>query len=335
MVGMRILWLASILALAPQDPKPAVIEAGALRCEVHISRTAHLFHVVDQLSEWSEYCHRQYGRHLNAQGKALTSFDRDVLEEHVKIRKKRGWGGGLEQTFYSPLDVEGALKVGLEKKHIDAGQADMERRVLAQFAARVDKLIADHRKILDSYADRLLKEKERLADFAGRISRLFGGAKVSVPVYLIANPHDEDMGGGFNGQIVVVEIPRVADATSTLVHEIFHAFLQLRRDVIEEAAKRVDGLDFTTLNEGLAHAIAPGIFHTGKPGEDPLEKTVKRYQGEGKVLKDYYYRVHRFGLELRPLMKEALEAKDGSIDKVIPKAADLWRVLVEKERARN
>lgn len=326
---------AFLIALAlflVQDPKPLVIEAGPLTCEVHISRTAHLFHVVDQLSEWSEHCHRQYGRHFE---RGLTSFDRDVLEEHVKIRKKRGWGAGLEQTFYSPLDVEGAIKIGVEKKHIDADQGAIERKIFDLFAPRVDKLIADHRKILDSYADRLLQEKKRLTDFAERTSKLFGGAKVSVPVYLIANPHDEDMGGGFNGQIVAVEIPRVADAYPTLIHEIFHAFLHLRRDKIEEAAKRVDGLDFMTLNEGLAHALAPGIFNTEKPGDDPLEKTVKRYQREGKVLKDYYYRVYRFGLELRPLMKEALDAKDGSIDKVIPKAADLWRVLVAKERSRS
>ena len=332
---MQIALLATLCAVAVQDSTPCIIEAGALKCDVYISRTAHLFHVVDQLAEWSEYCHRQYGRYFSAQGKGLSSFDRDLLEGHVKVRKQRGWGAGLEQTFYSPLDVEGAIKAGLEKGQIDAAQAEVERKVFANFAARVDKLIADHRKILDSYADRLLKEKERLADFADRISRLFGGAKVSVPVYLIANPHDEDMGGGFNGLIVAVEIPRVADAYPTLLHEIFHAFLQLRRDKIEEAAKRVDGLNFETLNEGLAHAIAPGIFNTGKPGEDPLEKTVKRHQAEGKVLKDYYYRVYRFGLELRPLMKEALESKNGSIDKVIPKAADLWRVLVEKERSRN
>ncbi|HKS17261.1 MAG TPA: hypothetical protein VJU16_08105 [Planctomycetota bacterium] len=331
---MRILVAvsAALFALTPQEPKPRILEAGALTCEIHISRTATIFHVVDQLAEWSEYCHRQYGRHF---ARGLTAFDRDLLAGHVKIRKERGWGAGLEQTFYSPLDLEGAIKVGLGKKHLDAGQAEIERKVLAHFGPRVDKLIADHRVLLESYADRLLKEKERLTDFADRISRLFGGAKVAAPVYLIANPHDVDGGGGFNGQIVVVEIPRVSDAYPMLLHEIFHAFLQLRRDRIEEAAKKVDGLDFETLNEGLAHALAPGIFHTDEPGADPLEKTVKRYQREGKVLKDYYYRVYRFGLELRPLMKEALESKNGSIDKVIPKAAELWRVLVEKERARN
>src|SRR5688572_20559641 len=322
--------LSAVLALAPQESRSVVVEAGPLTCEVHLSRTAQVFHVVDQLSEWSEHCHRQYGRHFS-----LSAFDRDLLDKHVRIRKKRGWGGVVEQTFYSPLDVEGALKAGLDKGHIDADQAEVERSILAHFAPRVDKLIADHRKLLDSYADRLLKEKNRLADFAGQVSRLFDRAKVSVPVFLIANPHDQDMGGGFNGQIVAVEIPRVADAYPMLLHEIFHAYLHLRRDRIEEAAKKVDGLDFETLNEGLAHAIAPGIFHSEKPGDDPLEKTVKRYQREGKVLKDYYYRVYRFGLELRPLLQEALESKSGSIDKVIPKAAQLWRVLVEKERARS
>ena len=325
---MNLLALAAAFLL---QAKPVVLEAGPLTCEIHISRTAHLFHVVDQLSEWSEHCHRQYGRHFQ---RGITSFDRDALDAHVKVRKQRGWGEGLEQTFYSPLDLEGAIKAGLERKHLDAAQAEIERKVLAHFGPRVDALIADNHKLLESYVERLVREKERMAGFAAQVSKLFDGAKVAVPVYLIANPHDEDMGGGFNGEIVAVEIPRVKDAYPTLLHEIFHAYLHLRRDRIKEAAKKVDGLDFETLNEGLAHAIAPGIFHAGKPGEDPLERTVKRYQAEGKVLKDYYYRVYRFGLELRPLMKEALEAKDGSIDKVIPKAAAAWTHLVRKESSR-
>src|SRR5687767_8559798 len=144
--------LALLLVAVPQEPAPRVLEAGPLTCEIHISRTAHLFHVVDQLSEWSEHCHSQYGRHFK---RGITSFDRDALDAHVKVRKQRGWGEGLEQTFYSPLDLEGAIKVGLEKKHLDAVQAEVERMVLAHFGPRVDALIADNRKLLESYADRL------------------------------------------------------------------------------------------------------------------------------------------------------------------------------------
>jgi hypothetical protein len=36
------------------------LRAGVLTLEIHASRTAHLFHVVDQISQWSEFCHHQY-----------------------------------------------------------------------------------------------------------------------------------------------------------------------------------------------------------------------------------------------------------------------------------
>src|SRR5687767_1473120 len=75
-VGMNTL-LMFLAASLLQDPKPVIVEAGPLTCEIHISRTATIFHVVDQLAEWSEYCHRQYGRHF---ARGLTAFDRDLLD---------------------------------------------------------------------------------------------------------------------------------------------------------------------------------------------------------------------------------------------------------------
>ena len=44
-------------AVAPVDSR---IHAGPLVMTVHLSRTAQVFHVVDQLSAWSEFCHSQY-----------------------------------------------------------------------------------------------------------------------------------------------------------------------------------------------------------------------------------------------------------------------------------
>ena len=122
------------------------------------------------------------------------------------------------------------------------------------------------------------------------------------------------------------------DAFPTLLHELFHAFLEKRRNLIEEAVKGVEGLDYMTLNEGLAYALSPGIFHTEKPGDDPLAADVKRFEAAGSTLKDYYYRVNRFGLELRPLLKAALDRKDGTLDEVIPKAVGAWRTLADKAK---
>ena len=318
---MNLLLLATLL----QQPQPVVLEAGPLTCEIHISRTANLFHVVDQLSGWSKFCHRQYGSHF----KDLDDRDRALLAKHAEIRKVRGWGGGLEQAFYSPLDLEAALAAGIKAGHLTEPEAAVERDVLSHFAARVDTLIADNRKLLDSYPGRLQKEQKRLAEFSERISRLVGGAKITVPVYLIANPHDQDIGGGYNGDRVTIEIPRVRDAVPSLLHELFHAFLQLKKTQLEEAVKGVEGLDYETLNEGLAYAIAPGIIHTGGPNDDPLTATVRRFASSGAGLKDYYYRVNLYGLALRPLMKEALDRRDATIESILPRAVDAWKVTRE------
>ncbi|HEY3225553.1 MAG TPA: hypothetical protein VGK61_00995, partial [Planctomycetota bacterium] len=131
-MAIRIAVLLGLLGVPAQDPKPEIVDAGALKCEIHISRTAHLFHVVDQLAEWSPFCHKQYGRHFGGKdGLGITEADRGMLARHTSVRVERGWGGGLEQTFYSPLDLEGAIKAGLDAGHLTAEQASIEREVFA------------------------------------------------------------------------------------------------------------------------------------------------------------------------------------------------------------
>ena len=54
-LASRVLSALILGSAAAQQPEPLVIDAGPLRCEVHLSRTAHLFHVVDQISAWDQY----------------------------------------------------------------------------------------------------------------------------------------------------------------------------------------------------------------------------------------------------------------------------------------
>ena len=53
------------------------VEAGPLILDVHVSRTANLFHAVDQISGWSPFCHDQY---LAAFGE-LDAALRDLLAD--------------------------------------------------------------------------------------------------------------------------------------------------------------------------------------------------------------------------------------------------------------
>src|SRR5262249_28746236 len=64
---------------------------------VAVSRNASLFHAVDQMAKWSEFCHAQYARWVPRGAEAL-------LERQRALRKKHDWGKGLEQIFLSGGD---------------------------------------------------------------------------------------------------------------------------------------------------------------------------------------------------------------------------------------
>ena len=155
---------------------------------------------------------------------------------------------------------------------------------------------------LEAFLRRMVEEREGLAAFAERVSRFFGGVRPSVPVYLIANPSEGQIGGGFNGGRLTLEVPTGRDAYPSLLHEVFHAFLEDKRPAMRKAAVRVKGLDEQTLNEGLAYALAPGMIHPQDGPRDPLRDQVAADWAAGKSMGDDYTRFNRFGLALRPLL---------------------------------
>jgi hypothetical protein len=306
------------LALAVQEPSAEWterIECGPLVLEVRASRTAHLFHVVDQLSAWSEFCHAQYGRAM-----PLDDADRAALERHKAIRGRRGWGGGLEQAFYTPAPLEEALAAGVKAEYLDDAQAATEREVFARFEARVDALLraqsADLRKSLAAL------DRESVTRMAKQLGRLFAVERVEIPVYLMASP-PPGSGGGFSGGRITIELEPGQDAAPTLVHEATHAFIERKRAALEECVKRTEGLDYQTLNEGIAYAVMPGLFSAGK--EDRLAAQVARDLARGAGLDDAYVRFNRYGLALRPAVKEALE--DGDLAALLDRAGAVWKKM--------
>lgn len=298
------------------------MECGPLVLEVRASRTAHLFHVVDQLANWSEFCHPQYRRAM-----PLDAADEKALERHASIRQKRGWGGGLEQAFYTPLPLEEALAAAVKAGNLAEGQAVVEREVFERFAPRVDALLA--KQSVDLRNSLAALDRDGLSAMAKRLSRLFRVPSLTVPLYLVASPTPGQGGGGFNGGRIVVEVGPGGDATRTLVHEVTHAFLEPRIDLLAKCAGATPGPDEQTLNEGIAYAVDPGIFSAGK--EDRLARQVASDLAAGKTLADSYTRFNRFGLALRPVVKEALE--DGDLDRLLDRAHAVWLSLAEVEAA--
>ena len=119
MMGVALATCGGALVRGGVEEPPGAVQtivAGPLTLQVSTSRTAHLFHVVDQLSAWSPFCHRQYRSYFEdtANG-GLSEADRQLLGQHADLRRLKGWGSGLEQTFYTDRDLEDALHEGIKK----------------------------------------------------------------------------------------------------------------------------------------------------------------------------------------------------------------------------
>jgi len=327
-----------------QAEEPIRLDAGALQLEIFFSRTAHLFHVVDQLAEWSEFSHRQYGRYFDQLDGGYSARDRELLAKHTAIRAVHGWGNGLEQTFYASAGLESALQLGVQQGYLTQEQANTEREILTHFAPRIDRLRERELPTLEAFAQRLRAQLSDLRRFSEKASRFVRGERVTVQAYLIANPDERRFGGGYEAGRLTLEIPRAYDAYPVFLHEVLHAFINNRRAEVEKAAQGVPGLDFMTLNEGIAYALSPGILHPDSATyplagdryawtRDPLLDKVRADIQAQKPLTDPYTRFNRFGLALRPLLKDAFESDTATITSFLPRAIDAWRVLVELDAA--
>lgn len=308
------------------------VEAGPLSLQVHTSETATVFHLVDQVAEWSPYCHKQYGRWIRGKGAGLSSEDEALLAQHAAIRKKKGWGGGLEQTFYTVAGLDDAIAAGIDAGFLTEEEATVEREVLSRFAERARALLDEQAQVLASFRARIEDRTEAIEPIAEKLSRFCEGARPRVPVFLIANPHPRDFGGGFNGGRMTVEVPAEYDAWPTFLHEVLHAFVATRRELVESAAAEISDLDYETLNEGIAYALAPGLVRPD--GRDALAERVARDFEDQKTLEDPYVRFNRFGLALRPALARALDDPQGTLKTFLSTATGVWQALGELERVR-
>lgn len=308
---------------------PESIQAGPLTMEIHISETAHVFHIVDQLAAWSPYCHQQYREHFSD----LSNEDLALLQEHAGVRRQRPWGEGLEQTLYTDLALEEAFRAGVASSNLTEEQAAIERRVLGHFSERAAALMKQEGPTLKRFVESIQENRDRIAEFSTKAARLCGTKDLRVPVYLIANPDDHSMGGGYNGGRLTLEIPRASDAINTFLHEVMHAFTLEQKALLETAAQSCPGLDLETLNEGIAYALSPGLLHNQPPGADPLADQVASDLARKNPLTDPYVRFNRYGLALRPLLQPALEDEECTLSGFLPRAVDAWRVMAELSKS--
>lgn len=310
------------------------LDVGPLILEVYISETANIFHAVDQIAQWSEFCHKQYISYFQGLEGGIGKRDRDLLAQHCAIRSTHGWGGGLEQTFYTPLDLDAALALGVKGKYLSKEEAQTERQVLTHFQSRVVRLMTEESSTLTQFVQQLQAKRSDMDAFANNASKFVGGEKLTIPVYLMANPDERNCGGGFNGGRLTLEIAKNYDMYPTLLHELFHAFIRTKQELINRAANSVSGLDAETLSEGLAYAYNPGLIQASNSGQtDQLLSMVAGFMTQGSSLNDSYTRFSAYGLALRPLLKDAFLGKRQTLDAFLPRATDAWLVLIELEKA--
>jgi hypothetical protein len=182
---------AALPAQAGRWPKPDQrVGAGPLTLEVYISRTAHVFHLVDQLSAWDDSCHGQYREHLT-----LSAEDEAELARYAGVRAQRRWGQGLEQTFYVPLELEAAAREGVKAGQVTQPELDVLLPVLQRFTPRAEALLAEKRRALEGACAGI--DRARLTEAAEELARFTGVKKLSIPVFPLASPVPG--GGGMDG----------------------------------------------------------------------------------------------------------------------------------------
>src|SRR5215475_15948684 len=119
---------------------PKSLDLGGLVLSVSDAPTAQIFHIVDQLSQWDVYTHKQYVRWAETT-KLLDQRDRELLQRHAEMRKKRGWGHGFEQTFLVDDSIENAAAKGIAAQFLSATEANSERDILFHFARKLEPLL--------------------------------------------------------------------------------------------------------------------------------------------------------------------------------------------------
>ena len=314
------LLISVLLAAAPS----VVLDAGPLKVEIRSSTSAQLFHIVDQLSGWSIYCHPQFRRALGP----FSAGEEALLQKHAAIRKARGYGV-LDQVFYPAEDWRSALDSAVKAGRLSRSEADTEREVLSYFSPKVTKLINAGRPAVEGAVAGLRKRTGEMTTFARKAARFTGQAELRMPLYLVPSGEKGSGGGGANGGVLVVEVAEGGDPYFTLIHEAWHAFVAHQASALDDAVKTTPGLDRTLLGEGMAYVIYPGLYHSGS--DDALLKKVQSDLGEMKTNGDERFRryalFNRYALALRPLLAAALDDPHETLVRFLPRACDVFRAL--------
>ena len=324
----RIVGTLAILvfvAAATASAQTTEISLGRLVLAVSDSSTAQVFHIVDQLSEWDQYTHKQYGRWAT-KTLNLDVDDRRMLERHVALRRVRGWGNGLEPAFLVDGSIEAAAARAVRDGLLSASEAAEEQAILNHFLPKLLPLLEQQKPRLDAFRAAIDAERVRLEPLIGKLARFAEVETLTVPVYLVANPEEGNGGGRANAGRIVVEVP-FTDALGFLLHESLHVFLNKHVPAIRTAAETA-GMPFAALNEGIVYAFAPGLTDDGRQ-VDQLAEQLARYVMRGTPATDAYVQAYTVAVVLRPLLRASMDQGE-TVTQFLPKAVQRWRSVAPR-----
>jgi hypothetical protein len=329
---MRLRAIVAVLAFlsaatAAAAVEPMTIDWGGLRLEVSTSRTAQVFHIVDQLSEWDQFTHKQYGRWAR-KSMLLDETDRALLRQHAEMRRRRGWEHGFEQAFYTKGTLEAAVGRAEADGLLTADEAAHEGSILRHFDGKLREVLDTHAGSIDLFAKRLQREAETMRPFITKLCR-FAELKETaiVPVFLVANPEEGSGGGGAHGTRVVVEVQQRPDPLPFVIHEALHALLDPHRIEITAAAASA-GLTWQELNEGIAYALAPGLTDDVTDADTLAEAWARKTIG-GASSTDSFVRFYMIATVLRPVLRSALDNGE-TLTTFLPLAVAKWRAVAPR-----
>ncbi|HEY2824685.1 MAG TPA: hypothetical protein VGI83_04000 [Gemmatimonadales bacterium] len=322
----RLVGAFATLVLCPSvtAAQATPVDFGGLVLSVSTSRTAQVFHIVDQLSQWDQYAHKQYVRWA-AKELTLDAADSAALKRHAELRRARGWSRGFEQAFLVDAPLDQAVREAVSSGFLRLEEAEAERAILARFMPKLAPLMDRREASLAAVAQQLQRDRSRLVPVMAQLRRFAERSDTTrVDVFLVANPDSATGGGEANGGRIVVEAP-LWDAEGTLLHESLHFLLRPRDNLIHAWADSAR-VSQTMLNEGIAYALSPGI--TDDPlDRDRLSETAARFLSRGALATDAYVQSNMMALAIRPLLRAAL-ASGETITQFMPKAVARWREQV-------
>ncbi|MGH7286305.1 MAG: hypothetical protein ACRELY_32710 [Polyangiaceae bacterium] len=293
------------------------LDASVVGFDISSSETAQIFHISDQMSEWSPFMHRQYLRWA-VEKNLLGDRQRRALDAHRALRQKLRYGK-LDELFYTTQSVQDAL--ARAQTVLSPDDVATERALFDAMTPVVLPLIESKKKETDELRAQVMGDGPRLAKMLNDLVFFTETTvpKQHVPLWLVASPDKHYGGGGYNAGQMVLEAAN--GASDTLLHESLHFVLNRRmNDLKVEADECGNDLDSQTLSEGIAYALYPGIV--GRPGV--LDETIAHLAAENRDVNFPYVRFNRLGRALVPLLDAALRDKT-TLTQMLPAACEAWK----------